>query len=325
MTTRSFDLVTLGESMWRLSAPGQERLATARSLDLHIGGAESNLAIALARLGKRVAWWSRLPKHALGEHIMQTLAGHGVDISGVCRDTSETARLGTYFIEFGSSPRPTRVIYDRADSAASHMQPDDFDWASLQRTRRLHLSGITPALSSSCLATARRSIQEARAAGAHITFDLNYREKLWSWDACRPVFDELAAASDLVISAARDARSLLQSHADATALAQDLYDRWQGPTVVLTQGAADTLAFDGQTPSRAPAFRNVKIVDRIGAGDAFAAGLHCALLDGLPMPQALRYGNAVAALKLTMPGDIALVSRSEVDELLTASSGEIQR
>ncbi len=325
MTMGSLDLVTLGESMWRLSAPGQERLATARSLDLHIGGAESNLAIALARLGKRVAWWSRLPQNALGEHIMQTLGSHGVDISGICLDASETARLGTYFIEFGSSPRPTRVIYDRAGSSASQMRPADFDWTDLQRTQRLHLSGITPALSPSCLATVRRAVQEARAAGTHIAFDLNYREKLWSWDACRPVFDELAAASDLVISAARDARSLLQSRADATALAQELYVRWHGPTVVLTQGAADTIAFDGQKLFEAQAFCDVQIVDRIGAGDAFAAGLHCALLDGLPMPEALRFGNAVAALKLTMPGDIALVSRAEVDELLTAGTGEIQR
>ncbi len=325
MSAASYDLVTLGESMWRLSAPGQERLATVRSLDLQIGGAESNLAIALARLGKRVAWWSRLPQNALGEHVMQTLRSHGVDISGICLDASADARLGIYFIEFGAAPRPTRVIYDRAGSAASRMQPGDFDWSTMQRTRRLHLSGITPALSPSCLATVRRAIQEARAAGTRITFDLNYREKLWSWDACRPVVDELAAASDLVISAARDARSLLQSRAEARSLAQRLHERWHGPTIVLTQGADDTLACDGNDIHDAPAFRNVQIVDRIGAGDAFAAGLHCALLDGLPLAQALRFGNAVAALKLTMSGDIALVNRAEVDELLAAGGGDIQR
>lgn len=325
MSTASYDLVTLGESMWRLSAPGQERLATARSLDLQIGGAESNLAIALARLGKRVAWWSRLPQNALGEHVMHTLRSHGVDISGIHMDAAEDARLGTYFIEFGAAPRPTRVIYDRAGSAASRMQPGDFDWTALQRSRRLHLSGITPALSPSCLATVRRALQEARTAGTRITFDLNYREKLWSWDACRPIVDELAAASDLVICAARDARNLLQSRADASSLAQRLHEHWRGPTVILTQGADDTLACDGKVIHEAQAFRDVQIVDRIGAGDAFAAGLHCALLDGLPLPQALRYGNAVAALKLTMSGDIAKVSRDEVDELLAATGADIQR
>lgn len=325
MSAAAYDLVTLGESMWRLSAPGRERLAAARSLDVHIGGAESNLAIALARLGKRVAWWSRLPDNAPGENLVQVLRSHGVDVSGICRDGDVDARLGTYFIEFGSAPRPTRVIYDRAGSAASKMQPEDFDWSALRRTRRLHLSGITPALSASCLATVRRALQEARAAGTAIVLDLNYREKLWSWEVCRPVFDELAAASDLVISAARDARSLLRSGADITTVLRSLHERWRGPTVVLTQGAEDTLACDGREIHRAPTFRDVQIVDRIGAGDAFAAGLHCALLDGRPLPQALRYGNAVAALKLTMPGDIALVSRAEVDELLAAGAGGIQR
>lgn len=325
MSDVRFDLVTLGESMWRLSAPGKERLATTRSLELNIGGAESNLAIALARLGKRVAWWSRLPRNALAENLLRVLRSHGVDTSGVCLDRDANARLGTYFIEFGSAPRPTRVVYDRAHSAASGMQPDDFDWSLLQHTRRLHLSGITPALGPSCLATVRRAMEEARSARTHITLDLNYREKLWSWDVCRPVIDELAAASDLVISAVRDARSLLQTCGDAGTLARQLHKRWAGPDIVVTQGADETVACDGEQLHRAGAFHQVQIVDRIGAGDAFAAGLHCALLEELSWDHALRMGNAVAALKLTMAGDVALVSRAEVDELLTAGSGEIQR
>ena len=325
MSEARFDLVTLGESMWRLSAPGNERLATTSSLELNIGGAESNLAIALARMGKRVLWWSRLPRNALAENLLRVLRSHGVGVAGVRLDPDVNARLGTYFIEFGSAPRPTRVVYDRAHSAASRMQPDDFDWSQLKHTKRLHLSGITPALGPSCLGTVRRAIEEARKVGTHITFDLNYREKLWSWDACRPVIDELAATSNLVISAARDARSLLQADGDAASLARQLHRRWQGPDVVLTQGADDTVAWDGKLLHRAGAFRQVQIVDRIGAGDAFAAGLHCALLEELPWDRALRMGNAVAALKLTMAGDIALVSRAEIDELLAAGAGEIQR
>lgn len=325
MTSRQLDLLTLGESMWRLAPAGVERLVTARNLEIQIGGAESNIAIALARLGKRVAWWSRLPRNALAENLLRELRGHGVDVSGVVLDPDEDARLGTYFIEFGSSPRPTRVIYDRARSAASNMQPDDFDWAILRHTRRLHLSGITPALSASCLATVRRAVEEASLAGTHVTLDLNYREKLWSWDDCRPVVDDLARKSDLVISAARDARKLLQAQEEAASLARRLYERWRRPTVVITQGAQPTVAQDGRHTHCAPAFAEVAPVDRIGAGDAFAAGLHCALLEGAGLPAALRFGNAVAALKLSMPGDVALVSRAEVDELLAAGSGEIQR
>ncbi|MCY3946591.1 MAG: sugar kinase [Anaerolineaceae bacterium] len=325
MTTRQLDLLTLGESMWRLAPAGAERLVTARNLEIQIGGAESNIAIALARLGKRVAWWSKLPYNALAENLLSVLRGHGVDVSGVVLDPEEDARLGTYFIEFGSSPRPTRVIYDRARSAASRMQPDDFDWTALQHTRHLHLSGITPALSASCRATVRRAVEEARAAGTHVTLDLNYREKLWSWDACRPVVDELAKSCDLVISAARDARKLLKAQDEAASLARRLFDRWRRPTVVITQGAEPTLAHDGVKLHCVPAFPDVTPIDRIGAGDAFAAGLHYALLEGADLSAALRYGNAVAALKLSMPGDVALVNRAEVEELLAAGSGEIQR
>lgn len=318
-----FDLITLGETMWRLSPPGQTRLDVASTLDVKVGGAESNMAIALSRLGKRVGWWSRLPKNPLGQHVAQTLRTFGVDVSGVY--WQDNARLGTYFIEFGSAPRPTQVVYDRADSAASQMHPDDFDWPVLSHTRRLHLTGITPALSQSCLETVRRAMTEARAANVQISFDLNYRGKLWTWDECRPVMDELASKAHVVIGATRDAQSLTGKQDEGEPLARILHERWQGPTVILTRGEAGTVAFDGENFHDVPAFTGVQVVDRIGAGDAFAAGFLCALLDGKSLPQALRYGNAVAALKMTIPGDIALVSRAEVDALLAETSSDIQR
>lgn len=318
-----YDLITLGETMWRLSSPGYTRLDVTDSLDVNVGGAESNLAIALARLGKRVAWWSRLPTNPLGRHIAQTLRTFGVDTSGIY--WQDGARLGTYFIEFGSAPRPTQVVYDRADSAASQMQPDDFDWSIFQRAKRLHLTGITPALSQSCLETVRRAMREARAAGTQISFDLNYRAKLWTWDECRPVMDELASQADLVIGATRDAQSLQNDSIEGEALVRALRQRWGGPTVILTKGSEGTYAYDGSLFHDVPAYTGVQIVDRIGAGDAFAAGLLCALLDGKSLPEAMRYGNAVAALKMTVPGDIALVNREEVEALLAERSSDIQR
>ncbi len=319
-----YDLITLGETMWRLSSPGHERLDTVRSLDLQVGGAESNLAIALARLKKRVAWWSRLPENALGQHVAQALRTYGVDVSGVYWQPN--ARLGTYFIEFGSSPRPTQVVYDRANSAASQMQPSDFDWSILKRTRRLHLTGITPALSASCLETVRHAIREANAANVPVSFDLNYRAKLWTWDQCRPVMDELASMCPLVIGAARDARSLLaDDKTPLDELARILHERWQGATVLLTNGEIGVFAYDGTQNYHIPAFTNIQIVDRVGAGDAFAAGLLNALLDGKNLADAIRYGHAVAALKMTIPGDMALVSPTEVERLLSEASADIQR
>lgn len=321
--TDHYDLITIGETMWRLSTPGNVRLDVTDSLDVKVGGAESNLAIALARLDKRVAWWSRLPDNPLGHHIAQTLRTFGVDISGIYWQSG--ARLGTYFIEFGSPPRPTQVVYDRANSAASQMQPDDFDWSVFQHTTRLHLTGITPALSASCLETIRRAIREANTAGTKVSFDLNYRAKLWMWDECRPVMDELASQCPLVIGATRDAQSLVDEKIEGETLARRLHERWQGATVVLTRGAAGAVAFDGKMFYDSPAFANVQVVDRVGAGDAFAAGLLCALLDGKPLPEALRYGHAVAALKMTIPGDIAMVRRDEVEALLAQESTDIRR
>lgn len=319
-----YDLITLGETMWRLSSPGHTRLDVTDSLDVNVGGAESNLAIAMARLGKRVAWWSRLPTNPLGRHIAQTLRTFGVDTSGIY--WQDGARLGTYFIEFGSAPRPTQVVYDRADSAASQMQPDDFDWSIFQHTKRLHLTGITPALSQSCLDTVHRAMREARAAGTQISFDLNYRAKLWTWDECRPVMDELASQADLVIGATRDAQSLHNDTIAGEALVRALHQRWgSGPIVILTKGSEGTYAFDGSQFHDVPAYTGVQIVDRIGAGDAFAAGLLCALLEGKSLPEAMRYGNALAALKMTVPGDIALINREEVEALLAERSSDIQR
>jgi 2-dehydro-3-deoxygluconokinase len=310
--------------MWRLSSPGASRLDVTATLDVNVGGAESNLAIGLSRLGKRVGWWSRLPDNALGRHVAQTLRTFNVDVSGVYWQAD--ARLGTYFIEFGRSPRPTQVVYDRANSAASQMQPDDFDWSLLRHTRRLHLTGITPALSQSCLETVRRAIQEAHAANVQVSFDLNYRAKLWTWDQCRPVIDELASGCQLVLAATRDAQSLVS---DSTLvdepLLRALHQRWQGATAVLTKGADGAIAFDGNQVYDAPTVSGVQIVDRIGSGDAFAAGLLSALLDGKSLPEALAYGNATAALKMTMPGDYALVSPAEVDALLAQSSTDVQR
>jgi 2-dehydro-3-deoxygluconokinase len=309
--------MTLGETMWRLSPPGRSRLEIATTLEIQVGGSESNTAIALSRLGQRVAWWSRLPDNPLGRHIANTLRAHGVDVSGVAWGGN---RLGTYFVEFGSPPRPTQVVYDRAASSASEMQPDHFDWSLVRKSRWLHLTGITPALSASCLATMRRAVQEARDANVPYSFDLNHRAKLWSYEIARPIYDELASQARVVFGAERDVQALY----GASVTLQALHERWNGAVVVVTRGGAGAWAHDGSGEHQAPAFP-VDVVDRVGAGDSFSAGLLCALLDGKPLAEALRWGHAVAALKMTIPGDIALVSRAEVEHLLREGDSAIQR
>ncbi|MBZ0286814.1 MAG: sugar kinase [Anaerolineae bacterium] len=307
--------------MWRLSPPGQERLEQTNTLNIHIGGAESNLASALARLGKRVMWWSRLPENSLGRHVANMLRSHQVDVSGV---RWSTGRLGTYFVEFAPAPRATQVIYDRAYSAASQMQPDDFDWELLKEARWLHLTGITPALSHSCLETVRRAIQEAKTAGTVISFDLNYREKLWTTEQASSVLDELAAQCNLVIGAKRDIQTLFQISGERDVVLHKLHERWNGSTIVMTAGGEGASAYDGKTIYHADVF-TVPNPIRIGAGDAFDTGLLYALMEGKPLSEALIYGNAVAALKLTIPGDIALITRQELDTFLRNQSTDVAR
>jgi 2-dehydro-3-deoxygluconokinase len=320
-TAKKFDCIALGESMWRLSPPGQERLEQATKLDIHLGGAESNLSIALARLGKKVAWWSRLPENALGRHVANTLRAQQVDVSGV---RWGEGRLGTYFVEFAPAPRATQVIYDRANSSASQMQPDDFDWNPLRDARWLHLTGITPALSDTCLATIRKAIQAARAANAQISFDLNYRAKLWKPEQAAAALDELATQCTLVIAAKRDVETLFQISGETKEVVKRLHERWNQSTIVITDGGQGAGAYDGTAYHYEKAFQVPQPI-RIGAGDAFDAGLLCALMDGKALPQALRYGHAVAALKLTIPGDIALVTRQEVETLLQHEATQVAR
>ncbi len=178
--TPRFDFVSLGESMLRLSVPTGRRLDDTRQLDMELAGAESNVSVALARLGWRTGWVSRMPDHALAHAILRALRSDGVDISAVKCVPEE--RLGTYFIEYATLPRSTQVIYDRANSAASHMTATDIDWDYLLDTRILHLTGITAALSENCYSLLTEAIQRAHAAGVMVSFDVNYRARLWSAD-----------------------------------------------------------------------------------------------------------------------------------------------
>ncbi len=317
----ALDFVTFGETMLRLSPPGVSRLEQVRSLDAAIGGSESNLAIALARLGKRSAWVSRLPANPLGALIENTIRQYGVDTGGVRWALGE--RLGLYFIEFGSAPRPTQVYYDRAGSAFSRMKPDELPTALIETSRWFHCSGITFGLSGSCIETTHAALAFARERGLTISFDVNYRARLWTPEAAGRALEPICRQADVILVALRDAQALFNAGPDARSAARSLFDRW-GKTVALTCGAEGAVGCDANGLVEAPAFP-VTIVDRIGAGDAFAAGVLCRISEGASLAEALQYGTAVAALKLTVAGDLALVTRAEVDELLRNRAGMLNR
>lgn len=309
-----FDLTTLGEAMLRLSVPLGRRLADARSLDLEIGGAEANVVVALARLGRRCAWLSRLPDHALAEPVLRSLRAEGVDTDGVVRAPGE--RIGTYFIEYASTPRSIQVIYDRADSAAARMTPADVDWDRLLDTRVLHLTGITAALGPGPYAVVAEALRRARAAGVTVSFDVNYRAKLWSPADAAAGLKPLIAEADVLFCKSADAALLFGCAGEPEALVRALAAQTRAATVLSTFGEHGAALLQGGAYAHQPALP-VTIVDRIGSGDAFAAGLLDGWLDG-DARTGLQRGVALAAIALSQHGDQVLTSRAELNAVMAA-------
>lgn len=315
-----YDILTLGETMLRFTPPGVFRIEQAPHFELEVGGTESNTSVGLARLGLKVAWLSRLPANPLGRMIARTLAGQGVDTSHIV--WSETDRLGLYFVEFGDGPRPTQVTYDRADSAMSRMQPEELPAALFApgQARHLHLTGITVAISDSAAATARRAVELAKAAGMTVSFDVNYRAKLWSPAEARAGCHDFAAAADIFFTPIRDAQSIYGVDREPEKALAQLQSQYPQATIILTLGAEGAI---GAEPGKAPIHQSVfpaGTVGRIGGGDAFTAGVLYGYLSEeraeKRLATALGWGAAAAAFKYTIPGDMPLFEKEEVAALL---------
>jgi 2-dehydro-3-deoxygluconokinase len=323
VTAPDYDVVAPGEVMLRLASRTPIRLEQARGLDVSFGGTEANVLCALARLGRRTAWISALPRNVWGERLERELRGHGVDVTHVVR--REGSRIGTYFIEYGVAPRPIRVVYDRQGSAFSTLAEDEVDWAALRRTRVVHLTGVTPALGPRSRRLAERAVEEGEAGGALVSLDVNYRAALWTPAAARACLEPLLPRVGLLFVGVEDARRVFTLDGAPEAIAAALRARAERATVVLTLGDQGSLVLADRVyrPSRLYALDAV--TDRVGAGDAFAAGfLHAWLEDG-DLQRAQDWGTALAALKCTMWGDVALVGPAEVEELLARPDSRIRR
>jgi len=299
-----YDFLTLGETLLRLSPPGMQRLDQARLFEAGIGGSELNVACLLARLGRRAAWVSRLPEGPLGRIVESEARRHGVDTRFVRRVPE--ARLGLMFFEAGPAPRNARVIYDRKRSAAAEMGFEDAPWEALiANSAWVHLSGITPALGPSCRALVDRVAAVAAAAGKRVSYDLNYRATLQSAADARAMLAAVAPHIDLFIVAERDARLVLGFEEEAERLAEAIAARHGVPSVALTRPPGfepGDLLLSGGAVHYAPRYP-VEIVDRIGAGDSFVAGLIHGMLAG-DLDYAVRLAAYAAAIGLATPGDI---------------------
>ncbi|HTW54802.1 MAG TPA: sugar kinase [Stellaceae bacterium] len=301
--TVKYDFLTLGETLIRFSPPGMQRLDQARLLEAGIGGSELNVACLLARLGRRAAWVSRLPEGPLGRIVEGEGRRHGVDMS-LCRWVE--ARQGLMFFEAGPQPRNARVIYDRKNSAAAGMSVADADWPALVgASARVHLSGITPALSEACRALVLEVAALAGSAGTKLSYDLNYRATLTTPKEAAAVLAAVAPHLELFVVAERDAQHVLGFAEAGERLAEAIATRYGVPLLALTRPpSSDTgdIFLSHGTIRYAPRYP-VEIVDRIGAGDSFVGGLIHGLLDDDP-DRAIRLAAYAAAVGLATPGDI---------------------
>ncbi len=325
------DLITFGEAMVRLSPPQFRRLEQATSLDIQIGGSELNTAVTAQRLGLTTTFVTRLPTNPLGRMVVNKAREHGVDTSHVV--WTDHDRVGLYFMEFGANPRASRVLYDRAHSAISEVEPEMFDWgAILEDAKCLHTSGITAALSEGTRQTVQAAITAAKEKGLLVSFDLNYRKKLWGQEEARAFLTPLMDDIDLLFTTEEDvARVFGIQGEDYPELAFDLTKRFNLKAVAITLRENLSVWRNNWTGIACDKDRlytgrtyELELVDRVGGGDAFTGGFLYGYLSG-DMQQALDYAIAASALEQTNPGDLNWATYEEVERLLAGGGKRIDR
>jgi 2-dehydro-3-deoxygluconokinase len=339
-------VVTFGEIMLRLSPPGFERYLQSPMFSATFGGTEANVAVSLARFGLDSCFVTRLPEHEIGEAAVRALRAEGVSTEFILRGGD---RIGVYYVEAGASQRPSNVIYDRARSAISELEPGTVDWRKVfQGAGWFHVTGITPALGDRAASCTREAIETATGAGLRVSVDLNFRRKLWTEAQAQSTMRPLMRHVDLVIANEEDIQSVLGlevPNTDVTSGRLNLEGYRQvarrlstelGPQLVAitlreSVSASDNGWSAALWENRAGRFTHsqryeVRVVDRVGGGDSFAAGLIYGLVSGRDPEASLRFAVAASALKQSIPGDFNRVSVAEVDRLAGGdASGRVRR
>lgn len=319
--------------MIRLTPPHNERLERTISLDLSPGGAELNSAVTLACLGVDASWVSRMPDNGAGRYMARQSKAAGVDISHVNWVHEDEGRLGLYFLEEASDPRPSSVLYDRKDSAFAKLKPGEFDWpAILKGASAFHVSGITPAVSETARAETMTAMLAANKAGVPVFFDLNYRSKLWTESEARHSFMELTPQVDVLFASRGGLRTFFDIEGDeeevmATALQKlgirvCVITRKRGKKSRSLRLAGLALGPSGQL--HRTDWTTIEVVDRLGGGDAFAGGFIASyIVDPDDLQRALELGLAASALKHTMPGDFLAATKAEIEAAMNATAGGV--
>lgn len=341
-------VVCFGEVMMRLSPPGYQRFTQARSFDLTFGGGEANVSVSLANFGIPVEYVSRLPKNDLGEACMMFLRQFGVGLNHMARGGD---RIGIYFLEMGTMQRASKVVYDRAGSAIATVAPGMIDWAKVfEGANWFHWTGITPAIAKGPADVCLEAVKKAKEMGLTVSCDLNYRANLWKWGkTASEIMPELVSYSDVAIGNEEDAEKVFGIHApgaditggkvDGNAykvVAEQLVQKFPNlkKVAITLRGSLSAshntwsgLFYDGQQVYLAPIFQVTHIVDRVGGGDSFGAGLIYGLLTyGAEYQKVINFAVAASCLKHSIFGDVNLVTVADVEKLMKGdASGRVSR
>ena len=318
-----YDVVTFGEVMLRLSPPDFKRFEQTDSFIAHAGGAEMNVAVACARLELNSAYVTKLGDNSIGHFIRNKAREHGVDTSHILWDPD--SRCGVYFVEFGAAPRTNRVIYDRKESAISKIQPGEIDWKKiLEGTKLFHTSGITPALSSNCADATDEALKMAKEQGVKVSYDVNYRGKLWTPKEAQKFTEPASEYIDILITTEEDTKVVYGIEGkDYEDVAAKLIDTFGFEVVVITLRETPSVwmnkwsvfAYSDGKAYKSPVY-DIEVVDRLGGGDSCSAGFIYGFLELKDIQKAVDFGSAFSALKHSVPGDLAFVYKSEVEKLI---------
>ncbi len=337
-------VVTFGELMLRLAPENYLRFVQSKKFEATFGGAEANVAVSLANYGVDVSFVSKLPSHEIGQMAVNSLRQFGVDTSLITRGGE---RVGIYYCEKGASQRPSKVIYDRAYAAIAMAKASDFNWSKIFKgVDWFHFTGITPALSDSMAKICLTACKEAKKRGVKISCDLNFRKKLWSKEKAGQVMGELCNYIDYCIANEEDAKDVFGIEADNTDIYSGKLDRngyisvakklterfnFKGVAITLRESlSANDNNWSAMLYTDGTAYFSKKyamhIVDRVGGGDSFGAGLIYSLLNGYDSQQAIEFAVAASCLKHSIEGDYNMVSVDEVKKLAEGdASGRVQR
>ncbi|MFW9845619.1 MAG: PfkB family carbohydrate kinase [Candidatus Thorarchaeota archaeon] len=318
-----YDVVTFGEVMLRLSPPDFMRFEQTHSFHAHAGGAEMNVAVACARLELNAAYVTKLADNSIGHFIRNKAREQGVDTSHILWDAD--SRCGVYFVEFGAAPRTNRVIYDRKESAISRIKPGEVPWEEiLDDTKLFHTSGITPALSNSCAKATMEVLEVAKEKGCKVSYDVNYRGKLWTPDEARLFTEPASKYIDILITTEEDTKVVYGIEGkNYEEVAKKLIDKFGFEVVVITLRETPTVlankwsvfAYSEGKVYKSPVY-DVEVIDRLGGGDSCSAGFIYGFLILKDLQKAVDFGAAFSALKHSVPGDLAFVYKSEVEKLI---------